>query len=74
MASSFTQTPIIGTLRMTNRMLPTQKLAIRPQKISGCSLISSGPGTMPWIIKAPSNKAMMASPGIPKLMVGMKSP
>ncbi len=55
-------------------MLPIQKLAIRPQKMSGCSLINCGPGTMPWMINAPSSKAITASPGIPRLMVGMKSP
>ena len=55
-------------------MLPIQKLAIRPQKISGCSLISCGPGTMPWIISAPRISAITASPGMPRLMVGMKSP
>ena len=55
-------------------MLPIQKLAIRPQKMSGCSLISCGPGTMPWMISAPSSSAITASPGMPRLMVGMKSP
>ena len=55
-------------------MLPIQKLATRPQKISGCSLMSCGPGTMPWIISAPSSSAITASPGMPRLMVGMKSP
>ena len=54
-------------------MLPTQKLATRPQKMSGCSVISCGPGTMPWIIRAPSSSAITASPGMPRLMVGMKS-
>ncbi len=74
MVSSFTQTPISGTLSSTSRILPTQKLATRPQKISGCCVISCGPGTIPWIIKAPSSSAITASPGIPRLMVGMKSP
>ena len=55
-------------------MLPIQKLATRPQKMSGCWVMSCGPGTMPWIISAPSSSAMTASPGIPRLMVGMKSP
>ena len=55
-------------------MLPIQKLATRPQKMSGCCEISCGPGTMPWIISAPSKSAMTASPGMPRLMVGMKSP
>ena len=55
-------------------MLPIQKLATKPQKMSGCSRMSCGPGTMPWMINAPSSNAMTASPGIPRLMVGMKSP
>ena len=29
---------------------------------------------MPWIISAPSSSAITASPGMPRLMVGMKSP
>ena len=55
-------------------MLPIQKLATRPQKMSGCCEISCGPGTMPWIISAPRRSAITASPGMPRLMVGMKSP
>ena len=58
---------------MTSSTLPIQKLAIRPQKMSGCSVMSCGPGVMPWIISAPRMSAMTASPGMPSLMVGMKS-
>ena len=55
-------------------MLPTQKLAMRPQKMSGCCEISSGPGVIPWIARAASRRAMTASQGMPRLMVGMQSP
>ncbi|MCY1550678.1 hypothetical protein D9M68_869480 [compost metagenome] len=53
--------------------LPTQKLAISPQKMSGCSVISCGPGWMPWISSAPRISAITASPGMPRLIVGIKS-
>src|SRR5262249_39943526 len=71
---NFTHKPIMGTLSTTRMMLPIQKLATSPQKMSGCSLISRGPGTIPWIINAPRMSAITASPGMPRLMVGMKSP
>src|ERR1044071_3953158 len=74
MVRSFTQIPIIGTFSTTSMMLPSQKLAISPQKMSGCSRISCGPGTMPWMMSAPSRSAITESPGMPRLIVGMKSP
>ena len=58
---------------MTSSTLPIQKLAIRPQKMSACSVMSCGPGWMPWMISAPRISAITASPGMPSLMVGMKS-
>ena len=54
-------------------MLPIQKLAIRPQKMSGCSVMSCGPGWMPLMMRAPRISAITASPGMPSDIVGMKS-
>ena len=37
----------------TSRILPTPEAdAIRPQKMSGCSEMSWGPGVMPWMVRA----------------------
>ena len=58
---------------MTRITLPIQNEAIRPQKMSGCSVMSCGPGWMPWISSAPRISAITASPGMPRLIVGMKS-
>ena len=58
---------------MISSTLPIQKLAIRPQKMSGCSLIICGPGWMPLMMSAPSSSAITASPGMPSDIVGMKS-
>jgi hypothetical protein len=68
-----THTPISGTLRITSSTLPIQKLATRPQKMSGWSEISCGPGWMPLMISAPRISAITASPGMPSDIVGMKS-
>ncbi len=64
--------PISGRFMTTSSTLPIQKLAIRPQNRSACSVTICGPGCMPWMISAPSISAMTESPGIPRLMVGMK--
>ena len=45
--STLTHTPISGTFRISSRTLPTQKLAIRPQNRSACSVMSCGPGCDP---------------------------
>ncbi|CUI64645.1 Uncharacterised protein [Achromobacter xylosoxidans] len=64
--------PISGRFMITSITLPIQKLAIRPQNRSACSVTICGPGWMPWMIRAPSISAMTESPGMPRLMVGMK--
>ena len=38
--------------------LPMYMLAMTPQKTSGCWLISSGPGLIPWIMRAPIRTAV----------------
>ena len=45
--STLTQRPMRGRLRMRSMRFPIYMLATVPQKISGCSLISKGPGTTP---------------------------
>ena len=49
-------------------------LAIMPQKISGCSFISSGPGWTPWITNAPSIRAVTPLMGIPSVSSGIIEP
>src|ERR1044072_410740 len=56
--SNFTQSPIIGRLRITSSALPIHMLAIRPQNSSGRVVITSGPGWMPWMVSAPSMSAI----------------
>ena len=46
--------------------------AITPQKRFGCSWSRSGPGRMPWIIKATKIMAIDAFPGMPNVNRGMK--
>ena len=53
-------------------MLPRYMLAMSPQKISGCWVSKSGPGVMPWMIRAPSSMAMTTLAGIPRVISGMK--
>jgi hypothetical protein len=73
MASTRIQMPISGRFRMSSMMFPTQKLITSPQKRSGFSVTSRGPGTSPWISKAPMISAMMTLPGMPRVMVGMNA-
>ena len=37
-----------------------------------CSIIIKGPGTTPWIMKAPIRSAAATLPGIPRAIVGIK--
>src|SRR3546814_11597344 len=41
--------------------------------MSGWFTITIGPGAMPWIIMAPSIRAMVALPGMPRDRVGIKA-
>ena len=46
-------------------------LAIRPQNSAGRSVITCGPGAMPWIISAPIISAMVGFEGMPSVSIGM---
>ena len=46
-------------------------LATRPQNSSGRSVITCGPGAMPWIISAPIISAMVGFDGMPSVSIGM---
>ena len=46
------QRPTSGRLRTSSMILPVTIEAMTPQNMSGCSVINSGPGRMPWIIIA----------------------
>ena len=46
-------------------------LAIMPQNSSGRSVITCGPGVMPWIIIAPTISAMTGLDGMPSVSTGM---
>ena len=63
--------PIIGRLITTSIRLPTHMLATMPQNRSGRLVITSGPGSMPWMIIAPTIKAITAFDGIPSVSIGM---
>ena len=61
--SSFTQIPISGRLSMTRSRFPIHIETMRPQNSAGSSLITFGPGVMPWMMKAPSMSAMTGCAG-----------
>ena len=44
------------------------------QNMCGCSIISIGPGFSPWMNSAPMKIAVTASPGMPRVSIGMKAP
>jgi hypothetical protein len=71
--SSFTHRPISGRLRISSMRLPIHMLAISPQNRSGRRVMTSGPGAMPWIMRAPRMSAIVALPGTPRASVGMNS-
>ena len=54
--------------------LPTYMLAIKPQAISGCSLIMRGPGWMPNMMNAPISTAVVPELGMPSVRSGTKAP
>ena len=64
--------PISGRLRITSIRLPTHIEAIIPQNSCGLSVITCGPGAMPWIIIAPIISAITALDGMPSVSSGMK--
>ena len=63
--------PISGRLRTTSIRLPTHIEAIIPQKSCGRSVITCGPGAMPWIIIAPIISAITGFDGMPSVSSGM---
>ena len=44
------------------------------QNMSGLSIISIGPGFRPWMNRAPIMMAVTASPGMPRVIIGMNAP
>ena len=56
---------------MTSIRLPIHIEAIMPQNSSGRSVITCGPGWMPWIVSAPIISAITALPGMPSVSIGM---
>ncbi len=70
-SSSFTHSPISGRLSTTSMRLPIHMLATRPQNRSGRSVITSGPGWMPWMVRAPSISAITPLAGRPRVSMGM---
>jgi hypothetical protein len=71
MVSILTHTPMRGRLSITSRTLPTHMEAIRPQTSAGCSVITSGPGVMPWMMNAPIMSAITGWAGRPRVSRGM---
>ena len=69
--NSRTHTPTSGRLMMTSIRLPSHIEAIMPQNSSGCLVITCGPGTMPWMVMAPTISAITALGGIPSVSSGM---
>ena len=56
---------------MTSIRLPSHIEAIMPQNSSGCLVITCGPGTMPWMVMAPTISAITALGGMPSVSSGM---
>ncbi len=57
---------------MSSMRLPIHIEAIMPQKRSGRFSMTCGPGTMPWMVMAPTMRAMTAFGGMPSVSSGMK--
>ncbi|MNL41176.1 hypothetical protein D3C87_1635750 [compost metagenome] len=56
---------------MTSKRLPIHIEAMMPQNSAGCSLMTLGPGVMPWRMNAPIISAITGWAGMPKVMSGM---
>ncbi len=63
--------PTSGRLMTTSIRLPSHIDAIMPQNNSGCLVMTCGPGTMPWMVMAPTMSAITALGGIPSVSSGM---
>ena len=64
--------PISGRLSTTSIRLPTHIETMRPQNSAGSSLMTFGPGVMPWMMKAPTISAITGCAGRPSVSSGMK--
>ena len=60
-----------GRLMTRSMRFPSHMLAMTPQKRLGFRVITSGPGTMPWMVIAPTISAITALGGIPSVRRGM---
>ncbi len=69
--SSFTQMPISGRLSITSIRFPIHIETMRPQNSAGSSMITFGPGVMPWMMNAPTMSAMTGCAGRPSVSSGM---
>ena len=65
--------PTSGRLMTSNIRLPIHIEAIMPQNRLGFLVITPGPGTMPWIVIAPTISAITALGGMPRVRSGMKA-
>jgi hypothetical protein len=68
----FTHSPISGRLRISSITLPIHIDTTMPQNSAGCSVITDGPGWMPWMIIAPIMSAITGFDGMPSVSIGMK--
>ena len=67
----FTHRPISGRFRTSSIRLPIHIETMRPQNSAGCSVMTDGPGWMPWMIIAPIISAMTGFDGMPSVSIGM---
>src|SRR4026207_1746996 len=74
MRSTFTNSPTKGRLSSSSITLPTYMEATKPQKISGRSVTSEGPGGTPWIISAAISTAVIGAVGNPRASTGTAAP
>ena len=51
--------------------MPIHIEAMTPQNSAGCSVMTDGPGWMPWMIMAPIISAMTGLDGMPSVSIGM---
>ena len=63
--------PISGRLMTSSIRLPIHIEATMPQNRLGRSVITCGPGWIPWMVMAPIMSAITALPGMPNVSIGM---
>lgn len=74
MLKIFAKYGISGKFKISKKTFPRYIEAMIPQKISGRSVIKSGPGCTPSTRNAPNMTAVVPEPGIPKLKSGTNAP